>query len=124
MKEMKENDKVLIHWNKEEFEKLLYMSSEGTLEELQVSIEQENNAQLSIFANDLYNRKGKMDSMLELEYDEHNNPLIISVTFVIPGESHTWMITGAAENNFSLQTFNDKFVEKAILNKKTVSAQT
>lgn len=55
-----------------------------------------------IFINDIFERRGKMDSIMIFSYDQNNSPVLEDLRFIIPGKSINWIIT-RKDNLLSIQ---------------------
>ncbi|PCK18908.1 hypothetical protein CEY02_17940 [Bacillus pumilus] len=88
----------------EEFETLLEQASEAKDEWLSFLNKAEDQELVRAFALDVRARKGKMDSLMKVAYDKNNQPDVESMIFVIPGERHSWLVSGIKENEFRIET--------------------
>ncbi|RBP87382.1 hypothetical protein DFO70_12039 [Cytobacillus firmus] len=105
---------VLFSLRNEEFEEFLGDMSEN--ETLSVSIVEKWQSRISSsftseFLKDFSNRKGKMDSLLNLGYDSANNPDLIDLYFVIPGETENWLITRDQNLDLNVKRVNETSIK-------------
>ncbi|MFS0653905.1 hypothetical protein [Bacillus sp. 179-C3.3 HS] len=99
------HDRVpVITLHAEEFEGLLEQASEGKDEKLPFLQKAENQDLVKAFVADVWERKGKMDSLMKVTYDKDNMPDVQSMMFVIPGKRHSWLVSGIKENEFHIET--------------------
>ncbi|MED1748424.1 MULTISPECIES: hypothetical protein [Bacillus] len=94
----------VINLQAEEFEMLLEQASEGKDECFSFLNKTENQELVRAFVSDVQARKGKMDSLMKVAYDKNNTPDVESMLFVIPGEKHSWLVSGIKENEFRIET--------------------
>ncbi|MGX9290804.1 hypothetical protein ACSLGF_06180 [Bacillus sp. A015] len=94
----------VINLQAEEFEMLLEQASEAKDERFSFLNKAENQELVRAFVSDVQARKGKMDSLMKVAYDKNNTPDVESMLFVIPGEKHSWLVSGIKENEFRIET--------------------
>ncbi|KAF0821943.1 hypothetical protein V7200_07970 [Cytobacillus firmus] len=115
---------VLFKLKSDEFEELLEdmslsnLISEAPLQKWESKIQHS----LSLkFLEDISRRKGKMDSLLSLKYDTGNNPELIDLFFVIPGNSVSWLITRDQSLELNILRVNETSINDLLLNSKVFS---
>lgn len=101
---MSDSRTPVITLHAEEFEMLLEQASEVKDEWLSFLNKAENQELVRAFVSDVRARKGKMDSLMKVSYDKNNMPDVQSMMFVIPGERHSWLVSGIKENEFHIET--------------------
>ncbi|WP_110926232.1 hypothetical protein [Bacillus massiliglaciei] len=114
-----ESSPALFVMENEDFEKLLTGVTENELLIHQVLQQVNADSEASAFIEDLKARNGMMDSLTKMEYDEQNNPVLMDVTFIIPGAQKNWMVTGSGKNEFTLQEVNVKSLLSVVLEKES-----
>ncbi|WP_243290989.1 hypothetical protein [Bacillus sp. FJAT-47783] len=107
----------------EEYEKLLEKVSQ---DETQCSLEQidtnlKGNPLFEAFLDDLSVRKGKMDSILYMEYDQDNLPNIVDLLFIVPGKKETWFISRGNYNEFVFQKANEKTLQTFLFERNSMT---
>jgi len=115
---------VIFKLTNEEFEELLEdMSLSNPISEAAIQ-KWEGRIQHSlalIFLEDISIRKGKMDSLLSLKYDTNNNPELIDIYFVIPGQSESWLIKRDQSLDLNILRLNETSINDLLLNSKVFS---
>ncbi|MEB2356827.1 hypothetical protein [Bacillus pumilus] len=101
---MSDHPESVITLQAEEFEKLLEQASEAKNEWPSFLHRAENGELVQAFVSDVQKRKGKMDSLMKVVYDKNNTPDVESMLFVIPGEEHSWLVSGIKESEFRVET--------------------
>ncbi|TXC82214.1 hypothetical protein FS935_21195 [Metabacillus litoralis] len=124
--QISENSGEYFRLRSEEFEELLgdvsqYNSLSESIAHKWINEKGFSNRSLD-FLNDLSNRKGKMDSLLSLEYDSDNKPNLIDLSFIIPGKTECWLVIREQNLDLSIQVVNKLSINKLFLNNKFVSA--
>ncbi|MPQ23633.1 hypothetical protein [Bacillus paralicheniformis] len=88
----------------EEFEQLLKGASEDKALADEYLNKYADQPQVASFIQDLVLRQGKMDSVMDIEYDLQNAPEVKKLLFVIPGKANTWFVEGITRNEFTVAT--------------------
>ncbi|MFB6768100.1 hypothetical protein FBF75_09105 [Bacillus sp. S2(2019)] len=101
---MSEHLTPVINLQAEEFELLLEQASQGNDDWPSFLNKAENQELVRAFVSDVRVRKGKMDSLMKVTYDKNNTPDVESMIFVIPGQKHSWLVSGMKENEFRIET--------------------
>ncbi|TDL77937.1 hypothetical protein [Peribacillus frigoritolerans] len=122
-----ESDKsgVLFSLTDAEFEGLLEVASQQINDPQNIvknfSALQKNHdfAQL---VTDLIKRKGKMDSFLYLKYDVNNSPDLVDITFFIPGQNCSWVLTRSQLQGLDVREADKSFIPGLLEKLITVSA--
>lgn len=113
-------DEVLFSLKNEEFEEFLGdMSENESLSESAVQ-KWQNKIRSSFsfeFLKDFSNRKGRMDSLLSLSYDSANNPDLIDLYFIIPGETDIWLITRDQNLDLNVKRVNETSIKNLLFSK-------
>ncbi|KAF0816294.1 MULTISPECIES: hypothetical protein [unclassified Cytobacillus] len=116
---------VIFKLTNEEFEELLGDMSqldsitESTIHKWQSKIQ---HSLASIFLKDITIRKGKMDSLLSLEYDTSNNPELIDIYFVIPGQAESWLIKRDQNLDLNILRLNETTINDLLLNSRVFAS--
>ena len=109
------NEKIIFQISDDEFENLLEEASTGSSSNIPVTFQQ--NDEFEEFQHDVKNRKGKMDSLLNMKYSNQNLPEFLDICFIIPGRINSWMINKNMENGgYIIQKANEPSIERLILN--------
>ncbi|MEC0571052.1 hypothetical protein P8848_15030 [Bacillus spizizenii] len=112
--EEENNRGLLLRLTSNEFEKLLEGASDNPSYLKEFLEKHDHQEDVTRFVNDLALRKGKMDTLMRLVYDKDNSLEVADMAFVLPGNRHTWLVTGITQNEFSIVPAN-KDVIKGIL---------
>ncbi|OLP66971.1 hypothetical protein BACPU_03300 [Bacillus pumilus] len=94
----------VITLHADEFEIILEQASKAKDEQLPFLSKAVNQELMRAFVVDVWERKGKMDSLMKVSYDKDNMPDVQSMIFVIPGKRHSWLVSGIKENKFHIET--------------------
>ncbi|MCM3068523.1 hypothetical protein M3568_19605 [Priestia flexa] len=57
----------------------------------------------SSFLMDLNTRKSRINTMMVLAYNQHNNPEPEDICFFIPGKQNDWVLARNEDNRFNLE---------------------
>lgn len=117
---------VLFQLKSEEFEELLEDVSQShslseSIVQKWVNKKGHSNSILE-FLNDISTRNGKMDSLLSLNYDSDNNPDLIDLYFIIPGNTECWLVTRDNKLDLNIQRANESAINNLLLSRKILSA--
>ncbi|WLR41449.1 hypothetical protein LC087_11125 [Bacillus carboniphilus] len=55
-----------------------------------------------------------MDSILDLLYDQHNQPEFSDLQFILPGKNRVWQITRDNQHDLIIQEMNEVTLTKMI----------
>ncbi|WLR41448.1 hypothetical protein LC087_11115 [Bacillus carboniphilus] len=55
-----------------------------------------------------------MDSILDLSYDQHNQPEFSDLQFILPGKNRVWQITRDHQLDLIIQEMNESALTKMI----------
>lgn len=106
--------KMLFQISDDEFENILEEASTGSSIKPVIS---QLNSEYEEFQHDVKNRKGKMDSLLNMKYSIRNSPEFLNICFIIPGKNNSWIINKDMENRgYIIQKANEFSIESLVLN--------
>lgn len=122
-----ESDKsvVLFYLTDAEFEGLLEVASQQINDPqniLKNFSSLQTNHDFAQLVSDILRRKGKMDSFLYLKYDVNNNPDLVDITFFIPGQNSSWVLTRSQLQGLDVRKADKSFIPDLLEKLMTVSA--
>lgn len=68
----------------------------------------------SSFLMDLNTRKSRINTMMVLAYNQHNNPEPEDICFFIPGKQNDWVLARNEDNRFNLELTSKAFLKTFI----------
>ncbi|WLR41451.1 hypothetical protein LC087_11135 [Bacillus carboniphilus] len=112
-KHLKDDSEVICTLMNEEFDSLLKEVSEQSM-----PIDSIKNRWLykinDEIIEDLYKRKGKMDSVLDLSYDQNKKPELIDIQYIIPGKNRVWIVSRNQSLDLEFQEVNQFTINKIL----------
>ncbi|AZB44578.1 hypothetical protein CEF21_21085 [Bacillus sp. FJAT-42376] len=111
-----EMDYFRLLGNKDEFEKLLKIASNETIDKFEID---QTDDLFNEFIQDLKTKKGKLDSLAFFEYSAGNVPNLFDLIFVLKGANMHWFIDGMIENQFQLRSYNSELLHSKVFRTNT-----
>ncbi|APH03507.1 hypothetical protein [Bacillus weihaiensis] len=125
MKSLENESDVFCQLTSQEFEELLEDVSQNSatihlITDKWVS-KKGNTKSILEFLHNLFNRRGKMDSLVSFTYDAQNHPNLMDIYFLIPGNKGLWLITRDNSQNLNVQKVDEVSISNLVLQKKIYS---